>query len=359
MTKKKKETLNGINIDDEFKSSYSDHVKTNQRPTILICGYTGAGKSSMLRALLGDVVSEEKIGHGRPMTSNFDIYQNDYLSVYDSKGFEPGQTEQEFIENVDSFVKKCREDSNVQNHIHLVWYCIQGAGARVTEADKRLIQNVFNKNVLVLVTKNDITRDKQRTAIKEQLIAAEVPETKIIFCSEDDEHSKKKIIQTSFEMMPEAFRDAFIAGQVADLDRKDTKANTIIHTASLAAGGVGGGNPFPGSDAALITPIQVGMIGSLAYLYGVPKEEALVLLGPAMAQGLGIMTASSLAKLIPGFGQVAQAVVAATITEALGFFTKSFLYDCATKRVRGEELPKFHVDPKIFTHAMSKIKKAA
>jgi hypothetical protein len=40
--------------------------------------------------------------------------------------------------------KSGQEDPTTDDsHIHLVWYCIQGCGARVTDTDKKLILDIF------------------------------------------------------------------------------------------------------------------------------------------------------------------------------------------------------------------------
>jgi uncharacterized protein (DUF697 family)/ethanolamine utilization protein EutP (predicted NTPase) len=350
---------NAFDPQEKVAEGFDSEVKKNKRPTILVCGYTGAGKTSLIKALLGNIVSEKKIGHGRPQTQDFDFYQNSYLSVYDSKGLEAGVSEDSFVENVHKFVDKCRDQEDVDKHIHLVWYCIQGAGARVNPADKRLIKSVFNKNVLVLITKNDITRQEQRDAMKNELLSDGISEDRIIFCSDKDDESHSAIIQKSFEMLPEAHRDAFIAGQIADLEKKDAPANKIIVAAAASAGAIGAANPFPVSDAAVIAPIQFTMVGSLAYLYGIDKQDALVLMGPNIAEVIGLMTASSLSKMIPGFGQMVQATVASTLTTGLGFLTKEYLVSHARDRAMGKKVGSLDIDPNFIRMALKGMKKKA
>lgn len=49
--------------------------------------------------------------------------------------------------------------------------------------------------------------------------------------------------------------------------------------------------PIPLSDAAIITPIQVGMIGGLAALYGLKGKEISVMAMPMIARAVGTMAA--------------------------------------------------------------------
>jgi uncharacterized protein (DUF697 family) len=101
-------------------------------------------------------------------------------------------------------------------------------------------------------------------------------------------------------------------------------------------------HPLPISDALLISPIQMGMIVSLAFLYGFPAEPAKAMIMPLLAETLGVLKATSLSNFIPGLGQVIQAVVAAALTEVIGQLTNQYLIYCSEARLRGERPPTFH-----------------
>ena len=62
------------------------------------------------------------------------------------------------------------------------------------------------------------------------------------------------------------------------------------------------------------------MIASLAALYGLNKEQLKHQALPLVARTVGMITASSLAKLIPGLGNALNSAVAVMITGALGWF---------------------------------------
>ena len=96
----------------------------------------------------------------------------------------------------------------------------------------------------------------------------------------------------------------------------------IIHGASLTAGAVGAGlAQFPGSDNAVITPIQITMTIALGRVFGIELTESgskgIVLSGIGACVG---RTASQLlVGWIPGVGNAVNAATAAAITEALGW----------------------------------------
>jgi predicted GTPase len=220
-------------LNEKFQEELDKQAKKIQRPTILVCGYTGTGKTSLIRAICSnDIVSgkssvpPDAIGHGSPTTRDYAFYEIEFVRFWDSAGLEAGNREEDFIQHTQQFLRTRQKDPDVANHIHLVWYCIQGCGGRVTETDKNLILKSFPNvaNVLVLITKNDITSENQRQSMRQVLVAASVLESRILFCSEGDRESLKAVVRLSRELLPAAFRDAWLQAQLVDLDVKKTKA---------------------------------------------------------------------------------------------------------------------------------------
>jgi uncharacterized protein (DUF697 family)/ethanolamine utilization protein EutP (predicted NTPase) len=321
-----------------------DFIGKRKRPTILVAGYTGTGKTSLIQAICGKhIVPDNRIAAGLPKTQAFDFYEDMNIRFFDSKGLELGESEESFLKETDSFVRKMQDNQNVDNHIHLVWYAIQGSGARVTPCDLRLINKIF-KNVIVIISKRDITTNTQFESMREVLTRKGVDPQRILSCAIDDEDSLIKLIEVSYDLLPEAYRDAFISAQILDLNKKESKAHFIIHSAAGSAGLAGGGNPFPVSDALLIAPIQVGMIIGLGALLGESKEAIKKMFGPQLAKTLGKMTASGLQKLLPFLGQIGNALVAAALTEALGWATWKSLKKRFEAKVNGIDMSEFNFD---------------
>ena len=98
-----KANMENYDVKAAFNESYEEaRARFGKRPNILVCGYTGSGKSSLIRAILGDIVPQDAIGVGKPRTTGYDHYQNDLISIYDSKGLELGETEEAFITKPDA-----------------------------------------------------------------------------------------------------------------------------------------------------------------------------------------------------------------------------------------------------------------
>ena len=100
------------------------------------------------------------------------------------------------------------------------------------------------------------------------------------------------------------------------------KCHTIIHAATLAAAAVGAGlAQIPGSDSAVLVPLQTGMAVALGKVFGIPMgagaAEAAV--ATAGATYTGRFVSQAVVGWIPGYGNAINATTAAGITEAIGW----------------------------------------
>ncbi len=105
------------------------------------------------------------------------------------------------------------------------------------------------------------------------------------------------------------------------------KVHGIIHTASVACAGIGGGlAQVPGSDAVAIVPLQTAMIVSIAGVHGVTltKTAAADLLLTFTATMGGRFLSQCLVGWVPGIGNIINASTAAALTEAIGWAADTY-----------------------------------
>ena len=65
--------------------------ETFKKPNILICGQTGAGKSSIVNFIFKDDVA--KVSNAEPCTTDITLYKGENVNIYDSEGYEMGKEE--------------------------------------------------------------------------------------------------------------------------------------------------------------------------------------------------------------------------------------------------------------------------
>lgn len=108
------------------------------------------------------------------------------------------------------------------------------------------------------------------------------------------------------------------------------KCNGIIHGASVACGGVGTGlAQLPGSDNAVIVPIQIGMIVGLGSVFelNITESVAKSIIASAGATITGRTVSQFLVGWIPGIGNAINTATAAGVTEAIGWIAVKNFYD--------------------------------
>lgn len=67
--------------------------KFNKKPNILVAGYTGCGKSSLIRTVIGNYDNSDNCEiQTCPDTVKFDYYENEHIRIWDSRGLNLGET---------------------------------------------------------------------------------------------------------------------------------------------------------------------------------------------------------------------------------------------------------------------------
>lgn len=103
-------------------------------------------------------------------------------------------------------------------------------------------------------------------------------------------------------------------------ENQKSQCEVIIHSAAVAAGAAGA-VPIPCSDCAVIGGIQLTMVVALAKVFdhSITDKAAEQIAKQGTLSIIGKLAATSLTKLIPGFGSAVCASVAFGLTEAYGW----------------------------------------
>lgn len=222
---------------------------------ILLMGYTGSGKSSLINALFGKEIA--KAGVGKPITQHLEKYIDEQkgLILWDTKGIEAT----DYHDTMQS-IKKEMEDSfktlSEKEAIDVAYLCVKETSGRVQE--RELLSFAKNWNIPTIVV---------FTHTQAEAGEAFVQESKGII---DEEWGFKvpvegleELVDETKKCLSDAIKNHFLRVQKVKIqERKQAmiaKSKKIIHVASGLAG-MAEANPIPFSDMPLITGIQTGMI---------------------------------------------------------------------------------------------------
>lgn len=320
----------------------------NKKANILICGQTGTGKSSAINYVFDDNIAD--VSAGKPCTRDTKLYSSEQINIFDSEGYEVGGESQQHYSKIlfDDFLSK--RTGNNDDSVHLVWYAISGAGKRITDLDKELVEKIQKSGfrVCVILTKIDELDEEQFQAMTKTLKSTfnnikyftlstkdkEIPELKAY--TQWDE-----LIAWSCEQIPDIRKTRFICA-LKDGAKEKYKQGKIAIGIAVTGAVATAASPIPWSDAPILTTVQAGMVASIALLYGIKIESSAItgFLSTAVVSNLGKSLAGNLIKLIPGAGSVIGAAinggVAGSITFGIGAALNELLYKNALQKAEGK-----------------------
>ncbi len=281
-------------------------------------------------------------------------------------GWEGGEEgDQRFRQDTKSFIQAHRT-TDPNDHIHIVWYVVSAADARFQAYDTQLVREAFGGlPVLFVLTKCDAAREDQIASVEQTIKLASMqiaqqatsasPAPRIVgvirtaadplpILRQKPWGMDALVTATSAEL-PELQRFAFDSAQMVSFDLKAKRARGVILAAAATAGGVGL-TPIPFSDSVLLTPIQVGMVTSIAIIYGFSTDPGSLttLIGgaitPMAAESVGVTLVGNIFKFVPVAGSIVggmiEGTVASTITATIGFAFQRTFHELALRKARGE-----------------------
>lgn len=309
------------------------------KPNILICGKTGAGKTSLVQAVThAGTVPDEAIGDAEATTRNFDVYETDVANFIDCEGMEQGQTVEEYSRFIMGEVVKRLDSDSTENLVHNIWYCIDGSGARVQSADARLIQQ-FSDKVLLVVTKAETLRKEQTESIMSQLLDL-LPTERIVMVSSHNKTGLAQLLNRAFEMTGQAIEGAdeelsgfrnrwntYYGNMRSRWEAQAGKeADEYIHWAAGRAAAIAL-IPLPLADVAPLMANEAYMIYRIGAAYGYAVDNSILTMLTGVAGG------SIAGKLAASFLPFLKVPIAAGITYGVGKAAKAYFESGMTMNI--------------------------
>lgn len=301
---------------------------------ILVIGDSGVGKSTLINAVLGEEIAESGFGD-KGTTKELKVYESDVLDfrIIDTVGFEPSFFKRMGAVNVvkkwsKTAVKEGRENSE----INVIWFCVEGTSSKLfPEAIKSLLKATSmypSVPIIVVITKSysKPEREKNIHMVEEVFgklkssknLKGIIPVVALIYEIDEEQFVAQEgiteLIDMTYELIPEGMQAARKDIEAFKLNRKRSFAQTAIATFTLSAVAIAA-IPIPLSDAALLSPLEIGEINSLAKIYGIKNDKNskrfLNSVVEAGTVGLAAKAAINALKAIPAINLAASVINAA------------------------------------------------
>ena len=314
------------------------------KANVLVVGNSGVGKSTLINAIFG--ADRALTGSGEAVTTSLEVYDNEGLPfrIIDTIGFEYGfMKQQKAIHAVQKWSKDSINKDEQDKQIHLVWYCVDATSRKM-----------FGKNIEMLIKSMKIWKDAPVIAVLTKSYSTiEVEENKKMIEKAFARYKGKvnlksivpvvaepyridedkvvevrgimELVEETNRLIPEGLQLNALAVKEFDVKQKHKNARAITATCTVAGATVGA-VPVPFPDAMILTPLELGLVKSIAKVYGISSTsdvgssviKTIVEVGTVSVAARSVIVAI---KAIPGLniaGAVLNAVVAGVIIATIG-----------------------------------------
>ncbi len=309
------------------------------KPNVVVIGNSGVGKTTLIRTLFADKDFQTEV------TKELRLYDGPALGfrLIDTVGFEYGYMNQvKAINAIKKWSKEAIKRDDQSRQINMIWYCIDGTSKRFAKrnVDMFLKSTSFWQSVpiIVVITKSysQVERQENVNMVQEAFaknskaslnLKAIIPVVASTYKIDQNinviPYGLDELLMATDFYMPEGFIAARQDIGRYKLVNKRMMAHTLVGASTLAAATIGL-SPIPFSDGALLTPLEVAEIKSLAKIFDMQFDEKSGLFQSMIEAGAaGVIGKTALGVLngIPGINLAAEAlnaIVAGTIVAALG-----------------------------------------
>lgn len=319
-----------------FSKAWRDKAEEIGRFNLAIFGKTGVGKSTLVNAIFGGDVAATGIGEPVTRSEHLYLHQSGTLGVLDTRGLEVGRDNAALIAELNDYLHGMRRKP-LADQIHVAWYCVRAGDRRFEPTEGEFIRALHELGLPVIMVLTQVPRAGMRVHPDAEALAASIAAMNLPIegglihytMAMDDPftgqtaYGLQEVLDATFRGAPAGVAHAITSAQRIDFNRKRERAETAIKAATGAAT-TAGASPIPFSDAAILVPIQLTMMASIAVTYGIPIERstAASIAATAAATTAGRSLVGNLIKFVPGAGTAVagtiNATVAGTFTYAMG-----------------------------------------
>ena len=326
-----------------------EDLTMENKGNVLVIGNSGSGKSTLINAVLGDEYAETG-GGTSGTTDKLKIYPADELlkdvpfRIIDTIGFEPSFLKRaKAVNAVRKWSKESADDDKENKRINVIWFCVEGTSRKLfPDTIRNMIKAVSiyrSVPIIVVITKSyseEEAQDNIKTvkdaftankSVRENLYGIIPVVAKAYPINQETivaPRGIEELIQLTNQAMPEGKRAADTDIGKFKLERNRALAHSLVLASSAAAAAVGA-IPIPIADGAVLSPLEMGMVSSIARIYGIKKNDTSTKLFNTIVE-IGTIGAVAKAiisgiKAIPGIHaatSVINASVASTIVATLG-----------------------------------------
>ena len=319
-----------------FSKAWTDKAEEIGRFNLAIFGKTGVGKSTLVNAIFGTDIAATGIGEPVTRAEHLYLHQSGTLGVLDTRGLEVGRDNATLIAELRDYLHGMRRKP-LADQLHVAWYCVRAGDRRFEATEADFVRALHDLGLPVIMVLTQVPRADGRVHPDSEALAASIAALDLPI--EDglihytmalaDEftgqtaYGLQEVLDATFRGAPDGVAHAITAAQRIDFNRKRERAEAAIKIATGAATAAGA-SPIPFSDAAILVPIQLTMMASIAVTYGISIERstAASMATTAAATTVGRSLVGNLIKFVPGAGTAIagsiNATVAGTFTYAMG-----------------------------------------
>ena len=319
-----------------FGKAWKDKAEEIGRFNLAIFGKTGVGKSTLVNAIFGEEIAATGIGEPVTRSSHLYLHQSGTLGVLDTRGLEVGKDNAALIADLQDYVHSVRRRP-LAEQIHVAWYCVRAGDRRFEPSEADFVRALHDLGLPVVMVLTQVPRANGRVHPDAEALAASIAALGLPIqdglihytMAKADEftgqaaYGLQELLDATFRGAPSGVAHAITAAQQIDFARKRERAEAAIKVATGAAT-TAGASPIPFSDAAVLVPLQLTMMASIAVTYGISIERstAASIAATAAATTAGRSLVGNLIKFVPGAGTAVagtiNATIAGTFTYAMG-----------------------------------------